>query len=48
MGVGKCQTAAATPAEPGDLPRWVSDGVESNLRNGDLPRCMIVESGKSK
>jgi hypothetical protein len=24
MGVGKCQTAAATPAEPGDLPRWVS------------------------
>ena len=23
MDVGKCQTAAATPAKPGDLPRWV-------------------------
>ena len=33
----KCQTFAASPAEPGDLPWWVSDGgirIEQPLRCG--------------
>jgi len=47
MGVGKCQTAAATPAEPGDLPRWVRESSDSGVELEQAAESVATANGSA-